>query len=353
MHPERTERTASPSASVDEGGPGAAGTVPDAPLLVLSFPRSGTTLLRTMLQGHPEMAVMPEPWWMVKLTKALRRETRPLTRGLATSYLAAHVATPWYAGAGLSLESIVSLLPDGPMQPAEVVSAIGMAYAHRFGKERWGAKDPGSEFRRALPLLHAAFPGATFVFLARDVRDVYLSQVGAGLRRGTEDLELYCFVWALQTRTILREFERMGERALILRYEDLLESPEDSLTRLCRAARLSTSPAVLEQMLNFQDQVQGRLRRNPIHRNLQGPVLAQNRRKFASQLSSEQIRRTEVLGGRMLQRLGYADPAARATIADRLPATAGLAPRLAINLWRSYLRKSTVTGMELRRRAGG
>jgi hypothetical protein len=348
MLPERTERIEPASASRED----VAGTALDAPLLVLSFPRSGTTLLRAMVQGHPEIAVLPEPWWMVRLLKTLRRETRPLSRGLATSHLASHIATPWYAAAGLSLEDIVTLLPAGPMREADVISAVGRAYAKRFGKQRWGAKYPGAEFRRALPILHAAFPRATFVFLARDVRDVYLSQMGAGLRRGIQDLDLYCFLWALQTRTILRDFGRMGERALVLRYEDLLTDPEESLTRICEAAGLSTSPAALEQMLNYQHQVPGKLRKNPIHRNLQGPVLSQNRRKFASQLSPGQIRRSEILGGPILKQLGYADGEAKGSMFDRLSAAARIPPRLAVNLWRNYLGKSTLTGMELKRRPG-
>jgi hypothetical protein len=322
----------------------------DAPLLVLSFPRSGTTLLRAMIHGHPEMAVLPEPWWMVRLLRTLEGERRPLTRGLATSHLASGIANAWYAAAGLSLEDVVTRLSPGPMRPADVISAVGRTYAERFGKARWGAKYPGSEFRRALPLLHGTFPRATFLFLARDVRDVYLSQVGAGLRRGTADLELYCLLWSLQTRKILQDLDGMGERGLLMRYEDLLADPEESLERICTAAGLATTPEALEGMLDYQDQVQGKVRRNPIHRNLQGPVLAGNRRKFSAELSAAQIRRTEILGRAMLERLGYADPGQRLSLADRAAAAARIPPRLALNLWRNYRGRSTVTGMDLRRR---
>jgi hypothetical protein len=336
-------REARPDAAVDASR--------DAPLLVLSFPRSGTTLLRAMIHSHPEMAVLPEPWWMVGLLRTLERETRPLSRGLATAHLASGVPNAWYATAGLSLDEVVTLLPPGPMRPADAISAVGRAYARRFGKERWGAKYPGSEFRRALPLLHGAFPRATFVFLARDVRDVYLSQVGAGLRRGKGDLDLYCLLWSLQTRKILQDLEGMGERGMVVRYEDLLADPEESLERICTIADLATTPAALEAMLDYQGQVHGKVRRNPIHQNLQGPVLAQNRRKFASELSPEQVRRTEVLGRPMLERLGYADPGRGPSVADRLAAAARIPPRLALNLWRNYRGKSTLTGMDLRRRA--
>ena len=176
------------------------------------------------------------------------------------------------------------------------------------------------------------------------------SQVGAGLRNGKADLELYCLLWALQTRKILEDLERMGERGMLVRYEDLLADPEESLERICTTAHLATTPEALEAMLDYQGQVHGKVRRNPIHRNLQGPVLAQNRRKFAAELSPGQIRRTEVLGRAMLERLGYADAAEDPSLADRVAAAVRIPPRLALNLWRNYRGKSTLTGMELRRR---
>ncbi|HEY7461993.1 MAG TPA: sulfotransferase [Gemmatimonadota bacterium] len=342
----------SPGSAAVEAAP-AAGADPDAPLLVLSYPRSGTTLLRVMLQGHPEIAILPEPWWMVALTKALGREQRLLTRGLATSYLAGYVSPSWLAGADLALEEIVALLPPGPMREADVVSAVGRAYANRSGKTRWGAKYPGAEFRRALPLMARAIPGATFVFLARDVRDVYLSQVGAGMREGTEDLYLYCLLWAVQTARILNELDGMRDRSLVVRYEDLVEAPGPSLERLCEAAGLATSPAIVERMLHYQDQIPRKLARNPMHRHLQEPVLATNRRKFASRLSPEQVRRTEILAGTVLKRLGYAENRTGLGLVDGVSVAGQLPLRLALNAWRSLLGKSTISGMRLKRWAAG
>jgi hypothetical protein len=66
VHSERTKPT--PAFTPPEGSwPSPAEPTLDAPLLVLSFPRSGTTLLRAMLNSHPEMAILPEPWWMAGL----------------------------------------------------------------------------------------------------------------------------------------------------------------------------------------------------------------------------------------------------------------------------------------------
>lgn len=336
---------------VPSGPAEAAISSPDAPLLVLSFPRSGTTLLRALLHGHPDLAIPPEPWWMVGLLRALRRERRSLTRGLATSHLAAHVPVLWLTGAGLALEDIVACLPAGPMREAEVVSAVGKAYAARCGKKRWGAKDPGAQFRGALPLLRSVYPQGTFLFLARDVRDVYLSQLAAGLRRSANDLYLYVLLWAVQTKKILDELEGMGKRGLVVRYEDLVAAPEEALTRVCDAAGLEKSPEVIQRMLDHRGRLQGKVARNPIHRNLQGPLLDANRRKFASRLLPEQVRRTELLARPVLKRLGYSEGGGRAGLADGVSVGTQIPLRLAANAWKRYLGKSTLTGMDLPQRA--
>jgi hypothetical protein len=305
-----------------------------------------------MMDRHPEIAILPEPWWMVRLMKRLASESRPLTRGLATGHLAAQVPPPWLVTAGLAVEDAVAQLPAGHMCPAEVVSAVGRAYATRAGKPRWGAKYPGAEFRRALPLMRDVYPEATFVFLARDVRDVYLSQISAGLRRGTGDLYLYCLLWALQTDRILDELGRMGGRGLVVRYEDLVEAPEKTLRRICDAAGLAATAEVLKRMLDHQQPLQGQVTRNPIHQNVQGPVLAANRRKFESRLSPEQIRRTEVIARAALGRLGYGDGWPRPRVTDGVSLAAQIPLRLAVNAWRSYRGRSTLSGMELRGRRG-
>lgn len=315
------------------------------PVVTVSFPRSGTTLLRAMLHSHPELAVLPEPWWMMDLVKALWRDARPLTRAAAASHLEARVPPAWRRVAELDLSDVVALLPEQPLSGADVVSAVGRAYARRFGKERWGVKYPGVEFRRGIPLLHATFPRATFIFLARDVRDVYLSQLHAGLRNGLSDLYLFSLLWALQARKILRDLRAVGSGALVVRYEDLIEDPGRVLGRICEVAGLCSSTSSIESMLSYQEGVERQILRNPIHRKLAGPVLSENRRRYERELTPIQTRRAGAVAAPVLRELGYVDGEGGAGPRDVAAAALQAALRLGANAIGQVRGKSTLSGI--------
>lgn len=328
------------------GGPEPArGIGPDAPLFTISFPRSGTTLLRAMLHSHPEIAVLPEPWWMMRLVEAVQSEAGPFARARARELLARHVAPAWLRIAGLALDEVVDLLPPDEASGADVVSAVGNAYARRFGKGRWGVKYPGVEFRRGVRRLHALFPAGTVLFLARDPRDVYLSQHRAGLRRGLADLELFAVLWALQTRRILRDFRALGGRALVVRYEDLIEDPEQVLARICERAGLAAGPEEVRRMLDFQAGVEGQILGNPIHRKLDGPVLSGNRRRYVEELAPGRIRRVECAAGALLRDLGYVERVKRPTAPELSALALRAAWRLAVNVAGRVTGRSTLSGI--------
>ncbi|MBA2565173.1 MAG: sulfotransferase [Gemmatimonadetes bacterium] len=319
---------------------------------MVGFPRSGTTLLRAMLHGHPEIVILPEPRWLVSLLKAHTRS--PLGPVQATRWLHERVHPDWYALAEMSPADVAPQLPDRAVSAPELVDAIGRTYALRSGKPRWGLKNPGADFRRALPLVRDSFPGASFVFLARDPRDVYLSQVGAGWRSGNDDLELFCLLWGIQARRMLRDLAPAGTRMLVLRYEDLVEDPERSLRELCRVANLADSPAALHEMLAFSGRLQGRVTDNPIHGNLAGPVLAANRRKFETKLPPDRIRRAAVAAGPALTGLGYPREGAAGRIEEwreRLEVVLGAGRRLLLHVPAALRGRGTLSGV--RRKVAG
>jgi Sulfotransferase family len=326
----------------------------DSPLFLTSFPRSGSSLLRAMLDRHPDIAVLPEPRWMMPVLKALGRERQPLTRDVAAEHLRARVDPSWLAVTGLNLDDILQHLPDR-ISPGEAVAAAGYAYAARAGKARWGVKNPGADVRLSLRFLESCFPRSRVVFLARDPRDVYLSQVSAGWRRGLEDLELFCLLWAVQARRIVGDLGAMGRRGHVVRYEDLVDDPRKTLAELCAAVGLAASDSDVDRMLSYAEGLSERIASNPIHRNLTRPVLFANRRNFAHQLSAERVRRTEFVVRRVMRRLGYLEPTTQERadvtlwVADGLTLTAAVVRSVIRNIRDVARRRATPSGIRRRR----
>ena len=129
---------------------------------VVACSRSGTTLLRAMLDSHPELAIPPESHFLA----ALLRE--PLTPSEFLSFLETHER---FIAWDLPIEDVrQAFLDDGVSDKASAVRALYASYARRQGKPRWGDKTPG--YVRRIRELSELLPEAKFIHLIRDGRDV-------------------------------------------------------------------------------------------------------------------------------------------------------------------------------------
>jgi protein-tyrosine sulfotransferase len=209
------------------------------PLIVIGgCPRSGTTLLRKLLDEHPSICCGPE-------SNALL-PGRPDPAALASAY-------------DLPRDEVESLL-EGARSQADFVAAFFGRVAERRGKPRWAEKTPLNIAHLEWTLSH--FPRARVVHVIRDGRDVVCSLRHHPVRRfvdGTwqsvpQDRSVTSCTrqWLSLTGKGLRW--RNDARYLEVRYEDLVEAPEPTLRRVMAflgepfdpawlAARLHSDPA--------------------------------------------------------------------------------------------------------------
>src|SRR5918992_1143853 len=134
-------------------------------VFVVGCERSGTTLLRAMLDSHPELAIPPESHF---LTKVMRK---PYNRESFLTMLSEHRR---FARWELSIEDVSEALDRSHVADnAAAVRALYSTYARITEKRRWGDKTP--EYVRNIQGLSSFLPEARFVHLIRDGRDVTLS----------------------------------------------------------------------------------------------------------------------------------------------------------------------------------
>src|SRR5215212_5409627 len=117
---------------------------------VVGCSRSGTTLLRALLDGHPLVAVPPESHFV------LAPDPRALRRALRHE--------PWFGLWGIEPPELRGL------DVADAVRAVFAAYGAVHGKPRYADKTP--HYVSHLPLLAERFAEARFVHVVRDGRDV-------------------------------------------------------------------------------------------------------------------------------------------------------------------------------------
>ena len=214
------------------------------PLVLLGVSRSGTTLLRIVLDRSPGIAIPDESFFVPLLARRHRRRVRVET------FLDDLRRIPAIGAWGLSLDDVAARLHDG-MDVGAAVAAIFETYAECAGKPRWGDKTP--MYMRHLPLLGRLFPRAQYVHLIRDGRDAATSflQMPEGTFTRTwahpETPARFACLWRTEVTDARALGRRVGpDRYLEARYEDLVAEPVRVVRSICDFARLPFEPAMLD-----------------------------------------------------------------------------------------------------------
>lgn len=267
-------------------------------LLVVGAERSGTTMLRTMLDGHHDLAVLYEPHVITELdSPAVRHGDGSVHLG---RFAKAFVEHRWFPRWEMTPGEVTDVLAAAdPVYYAEAVRCLYAHYAAVRGKSRYGDKSPS--YIEQMLRIGEALPEGRFVHLVRDGRDASRSLQQAPW--GPEDFAGCVRQWRDWVEAGLRAGARLGPgRYLQVRYEDLVGDPQRVLEAVCAFVDLTFD----EQMLSFHRRADDVLRheRPNYHRNLSAPLRA-GLRDWRRDLSDAEAAEFEQIAGALSSRLGY------------------------------------------------
>jgi hypothetical protein len=269
--------------------------VSEPPVIVLGVGRSGTTLLRVMLDRNSTLAIPYETFFVPQL--AHRHGSRPKLDAFLDDLGRLRTLYDW----GIAPDDVRPRLREG-MTTSEAIAAIFETYAERQGKPRWGDKTP--LYMQQLPLIERLFPDAIWVHLVRDGRDAALSflELPEGFSGKTWALPRTVAQFAARWRTEILAARKLGghagSRYLELRYEDLVAEPERELKLICERASLPWEPEMLDHTRPSDTA------HMPEHRNLAQPPTP-GLRDWRSQMSREDALAFEEVAGDVLAGAGY------------------------------------------------
>ncbi|OGL43654.1 MAG: hypothetical protein A2W05_08050 [Candidatus Schekmanbacteria bacterium RBG_16_38_10] len=267
------------------------------PVFILGVQRSGTTLLRLILNSHSDIAIPEEAAFLRPIIKKkyIYNEISGKDLKRIYSYLK---NSPHYALWNYDSSKFLNWLKkQHSISLKEFINNLFMSYAESEGKIRWGDKTP-SLFRK-VDLLYQLFPEAKFIHIVRDGRDVFDS------RRRMDSTKDNAAVMAIEWRYKIYKIERFLEllppsNKYTLRYEDLLINPEETLKNLCGFMQVEYEP----QMRDFYRKSKyyvGSHHSKLIFK----PITSENLQKWKKKLSEKEIKVFNLLANRYLKKYGY------------------------------------------------
>ncbi len=278
------------------------------PVFVGGCPRSGTTLLRTMLNSHPELAIPHETRILIDGYRR-RAEWGDLgdpdnRRRLARWVVERKVSR--YRQLVEDADELVECMVAAAPTLGSVLSAGFRRYAERHGKARWGEKRPSLVLN--LDAVFAMFPDGQYVNVVRDPRAVVASIRRAGRQHGwgAHGIPGATDTWERSARAAERWRRLRGDQCLEVQYEHLVADPAAVLGRIVEF--LDLDAAGLDAMLRHHETAD--IQSRTLHSLVSEPVTTDRVRAWEQALRPREIAFVERALGDWMRHYGYAPIAA-------------------------------------------
>ncbi len=258
------------------------------PIFVGGAGRSGTTLLRVILDSHPNIACGPE----LKIT--------PVIADLWHSFLTVYANT----------------LQQYHLNPSDINEIFGQMllslmdkYRQSSGKNRIAEKSPNNIFY--FQHLHHIYPESPLIHIIRDGRDVVCSllsmnwmnpQTGQPLDY-TRDASKAADYWvkAVQAGQVAKQKPSIQKKYFEIHYEDIVTQPESMLKNLFSFINEPWDPVVLDfhkQQRNLANESSANQVKKPLYKSALG--------RWKKDLKSKDKKKVKEVAGNLLVKLGYA-----------------------------------------------
>ena len=263
-------------------------------LFILGRGRSGTSLISSILNQHEDIAVPPEGCFIRNCHSRFKGglSTPKNTRDFVKTMMTENRMKNWGFDRPELENSIQDRLPLTFQEACEFV--IGhWAELQGFAESEILA-DKNPHYSLWAKELGGIFPTARFVHVVRNPFDNIASF--QNVRFDISDAIGLALRWSVFNEGILDA--NLGDRRFEIRYEDLVESPEEAIRNLCAFLEVGYSDELLNHQIS-KDQL------SPWHQNLSKPITSGRVGYGLDQISSQQANCCNSIVAPVAKRLGY------------------------------------------------
>jgi hypothetical protein len=296
---------------------------PPPPFFIVGCDRSGTTMLRLILDASPDVAIPTESMIVVDFA-------RHADDALATDEEFDRLARAVWRHPKVREWALPGQPPvrggrTGAAAYRSALEAPFQAYAALHGKPRWGDKTP--YYVGEVDQVKRVFPEARIVNLVRDGRDVALSLMRVPF--GPSNVWAAARQWRAAVDAGDAAQARYGDDVLTIRYEDLVAEPERIVRRVCAFCEIGYRP----EMLAIEESAAGKLvaGQERWFTQLYAGIGTRSVGKWRTAMAPAQQAVFAAGAAEPLRRHGYEVPDVGP--APRVPAAAYAAHNWAVKLW--------------------
>lgn len=276
--------------------------LPKTPLFITGYPRSGTTLMRLIMNAHSQMAIPDETsifHWYYK---------RPLWRRLITNKLSGNRVYDKAFGSDITRAFDQKPL-SFRLNLQKTVEFLFAEYAKGEGKPYWGDKTPlQTQFSDQI---FQMFPNAFILNMVRDPRAVVASSKRYfDKKRGkfdfwiTNNVEETMDRWRWELGLTEAFKEKYADRYEVVIYENLVLNPEQAIRNICDRIGFEFEPSMMaHHEANHLEK--GKVQGTDWHQETTKPINKANIDKWRNELTNEEISQIEDGLESEMKRYGY------------------------------------------------
>lgn len=273
---------------------------------IIGRPRSGTTLIRTLFDAHPEVNIPIECAYISDLRKHYEKITtwdKKILMEFYNDLIVQFRFNNWHADNEKVKAALLQCEGENPF--STICKVVHSSYPSLFKKSEFkllGDKNPiYSIYTKKLIKI---FPKAKFIFIYKDYRDNFVSMKKA--KFGLPVVPIQVYQWKYFYRKVLKHSNANPENFLFVKYEELVNNPEIHVKMIFDFVGLPYQSSVLDFHKKKDEFIDTYgLAAEGKHKSLMNPINNSRVGIWKNMLTKKQIHMADMTAGTLADQLGY------------------------------------------------
>jgi hypothetical protein len=273
---------------------------------IIGRPRSGTTLLRTLLDAHPNVCIPQESPVILNLYRKYGGKVNWKPGDIEAFFHdlnPQHIFGVWNIDEGKLKTDLGKCVGENSFET--VIKVLYTNFNSIYSKTQpviIGDKNPvySVNFHEIFPVMG----DAKFIHLTRDYRDQIVSMKKMDFEMSQP--ALVSFRWELSVKSLYPYKAKYPDKFLTIKYEDLVKTPENKLKEICNHLNIEYDPVMLDfHKIDVGSGFMPKEAMKKYHSSLFNPLNTSKVNSWEKILTDKEVKIADVVIGKSGELAGY------------------------------------------------